>query len=82
MNQLPPLNNQSMEINYLNKSFKQQKKKDENNQKSSKTIVEKIEHINFKAMEEDKADYASAMKVKKKNKIWHSHKSVKKELNL
>jgi hypothetical protein len=38
--------------------------------------------LRLKEIEEDKADYYSAIQVKMKNKKWISHEELKKELKL
>ena len=45
-------------------------------------LLDYREYKRLKEIEEDKADYASALAVKAKNKKWKSHADVKKELGL
>lgn len=45
-------------------------------------IMDYQEYLRLKAIEEDKKDYESALRVKKKNKVWKSHADLKKELGL
>lgn len=40
------------------------------------------EYLRLKEIEEDKSDYYSALKTKMQNKIWHTHKDLKKELRI
>jgi hypothetical protein len=43
-------------------------------------IIDYKEYLRLKEIEEDKADYYSALHVKTKNKKWISHEEIKKEL--
>ena len=43
-------------------------------------IIDYKEYLRLKEIEEDKADYYSALHVKMKNKKWISHEKLKKEL--
>jgi hypothetical protein len=43
-------------------------------------ILDYNQYLKLKELEEDKKDYESAMKTKKKNKVWHNHGEVKKML--
>jgi hypothetical protein len=45
-------------------------------------LLDYREYKRLKEIEQDKADYASALAVKAKNKKWKSHADVKKELGL
>jgi|GEM_PF-2340373 len=45
-------------------------------------LLDYREYKRLKEIEEDKADYASALAVKAKNKKWKPHADVKKELGL
>ena len=45
-------------------------------------LMDYKEYKRLKAIEEDKADYLSALEVKIRNKKWKSHTQVKKELGL
>jgi hypothetical protein len=45
-------------------------------------LLDYSEYRRLKQIEEDKADYSSALAVKMKNKKWKSHGEVKKELGL
>ncbi|MBI5787636.1 MAG: hypothetical protein HZA78_02110 [Candidatus Schekmanbacteria bacterium] len=45
-------------------------------------IIDYKEYLRFKQIEEDKADYYSALKVKRGNKKWVTHENLKKELGL
>jgi hypothetical protein len=52
------------------------------NNKPIAVVIDFEQYLKYKAMEEDQGDYKSAIEVKKKNKIWHNNKNVKKELKL
>ena len=45
-------------------------------------LMDYKEYKRLKEIEEDKADYLSALEVKLKNKRWKSHAQIKKELGL
>jgi hypothetical protein len=45
-------------------------------------ILDYEEYKRLKVIEQDKADYDSALKVKQENKIWVSHNNLKRELAL
>ena len=45
-------------------------------------VMDYKEYKRLKEIEEDKADYLSALEVKLKNKRWKSHAQLKKELGL
>jgi hypothetical protein len=45
-------------------------------------IMDYKEYLRLKEIAEDKADYYSAMEVKRKNKKWKRHEDLKKELGL
>jgi len=45
-------------------------------------LLDYREYKRLKEIAEDKADYASALAVKTKNKKWKSHAEVKKELGV
>ena len=45
-------------------------------------VMDYKEYKRLKEIEEDKADYISALEVKLKNKKWKSHSQLKKELGV
>ena len=45
-------------------------------------VMDYKEYKRLKEIEEDKADYLSALEVKLKNRKWKSHAQLKKELGL
>lgn len=45
-------------------------------------IMDYREYVRLKEIEQDKADYYSALKVKRTNKKWIKHHDLKKELGL
>ncbi len=45
-------------------------------------VMDYREYKRLKEIDEDKADYISALEVKLKNKKWKSHAQLKKELGL
>lgn len=45
-------------------------------------VIDYREYVRLKEIEQDKMDYASALKVKRANKKWFKHSDVKKELGL
>ena len=45
-------------------------------------VMDYKEYKRLKEIEEDKADYLSALEVKLKNKKWKSHAQLKKELSM
>ena len=45
-------------------------------------ILDYMEYMRLKEIEEDVSDYKSALEVKEKNKKWVKHEDLKRELNL
>ena len=45
-------------------------------------IIDYQEYKRLKEIEDDKADYSSALQIKQKNKKWKIHEALKKELGL
>ena len=45
-------------------------------------VMDYKEYKRLKEIEEDKADYLSALKIKLKNKKWKSHTQVKKRIRI
>jgi Ethanolamine utilization protein EutJ (predicted chaperonin) len=52
------------------------------NNKPVAVIMDYKEYLRLKLISEDRADYFSAVEVKRKNKKWKGHEQLKKELGL
>jgi len=50
--------------------------------RNTAVLLDYREYKRLKEIEEDKADYRSALEVKRKNKKWKTHEEIKKELGL
>jgi hypothetical protein len=52
------------------------------NNKPIAVILDYNEYLKYKEIQQDWLDYNSAMNIKQKNKKWHKHEDVKKELGI
>jgi hypothetical protein len=52
------------------------------NNKPVAVIMDYREYLRLKEIAEDRADYYSAMEVKRKNKKWKGHEELKRDLRL